>query len=321
MIIFFTSVGHKYGPEALDDMTGAPDILVMSYNRLLRRKSLPMATYVFTDFDRLPFWQVELAAHVFRHLKKAGAKVLNDPARALQRMQMLKRLNQSGLNTFKVWDPTVDDLPDRYPVFLRTRSAHRSTITDLLPDRASAEAALTQALDDGYGIHDLMFVEYCAAPEDNGVFRKFAAFRIGDMIQMSMTVHERNWVAKYGEEGAGSAEQYEDEFNAVKSNPYNDVLNRAFDIANIDYGRADFAVINGAPQIYEINTNPDVVIFEEHPFPIRLESQAIISERFVAAMQTLDCPLDRGQKIALDHPSLVRQRKEDWLVLRERWIP
>ena len=321
MIIFFTSVGHKYGPEALEDMPGAPDIHVLSYNRLLRRKSLPMATYVFTDFDRLPFWQVELAAHVYRHLKAAGAHVLNDPARALQRMQMLKRLHQSEINRFNVWDPAVDPLPDRYPVFLRTRSAHRSTITDLLPDKAAAEAALTQALDDGYGIHDLMFVEYCAEPEANGVFRKLAAFRIGDAIQMSMTVHERNWVAKYGEEGAGSAEQYQDEHKAVDSNPYNSVLHRAFEIANIDYGRADFAVIGGKPQIYEINTNPEVVIFEEHPFPIRLDSQAIISERFVAAMTEIDCPLDRHHKIALDHPSLVRQRKEDWLVLRERWIP
>ena len=34
---------------------------------------LPRATWIFTDFDRLSFWELELAARVYRNLIGSGA--------------------------------------------------------------------------------------------------------------------------------------------------------------------------------------------------------------------------------------------------------
>ena len=320
MIIFVTASGHRYGPIEIEDIAGAPNFDVVSYNRLFRRKTLPGATYIFTDFDRLTFWHVEQAAHIFRHLKDAGLLVLNDPARVLQRLPLLKQLHRAGMNKFRVWDAAVDGLPDKWPVFLRTRHAHRGTITDLLDTRAAAETALSDALNAGYGIQDLMFTEYCAAPAEHGVFRKLAAFRVGDTIQMTNTVHERHWHAKLGEDGVGTAKHYAEDLERVRSNPYNDQLQAAFDIAQIDYGRADFAIVDDAVQVYEINTNPHIALFEKHQYPDRIEAQAIFGERFAAALTALDRPADRSKRVKMDHPDLVELRKMDRLSLWQRTV-
>ena len=319
MIIFVTTSWHKYGPIEIEDMPNAPAIKVISYNRLFRQKQLPMATYIFTDFDRLSSWQTELAAFAFRTLKAAGATVLNGPAQALMRLPLLKQLQGCGVNRFQVWDPAIDALPDRFPVFLRTRDAHRGVLTELLTTPTEAEDALKQAIEDGFGIQNLMFVEYCAEPILGGVFRKLAAFRIGGTIQMTLAVHERHWQAKYGEAGVASADLYQADYDSIDTNPYNDVLERAFDTANIDYGRVDFAIVDGAPQIYEINTNPHISLIYEHPFPKRLEAQDLFMKRFVEALDPIDTSTVSKQKIALDHPALIKQRKTDRFVLHERW--
>lgn len=320
MIFFVTASGHRYAPIEIEDISGAPAFDVISYNRLFRRKSLPIATYVFTDFDRLTFWHVEQAAHIFRHLKAAGASVYNDPARVLQRLPLLKQLYRRGVNKFCVWDAAADGLPDQFPVFLRTRHAHRGTITDLLDSREAAEQALETALSDGYGVQDLMFTEYCAAPAQHGIFCKLAAFRVGDTFQMTTAVHERHWQAKYGEDGAGTEAHYIEDLDRIQNNPFTDALKTAFDIAQIDYGRADFAIVDGVPQIYEINTNPHIALTETHPFPARMEAQALFCERLAAALTAIDRPLDRSTRVSLDHPDLIEMRQTDRRVLWQRSV-
>lgn len=319
MIIFVTTSWHKYAPKEIEDMPNARQIQVISYNRLFRQRQLPRATYIFADFDRLSSWQTELAAYAFRELKAAGATVLNDPAQVLKRLPLLKQLHRRSVNRFQIWDPSIDLLPDRFPVFLRTRDAHRGVLTELLQSQAEAEDALRHAIETGFGIQNLMFVEYCAEPISDGVFRKLAAFRIGDTIQMTLAVHERHWQAKYGEAGIAGAELYQADCDRIDRNPYNDLLREVFDVTKIDYGRVDFAIVDGEPQIYEINTNPHISLIYDHPFPKRLAAQDLFMARFVEAMKAIDSSTDGKELIALDHPDLVKQRKTDRFVLHERW--
>ena len=204
MICFITSGAHKYAVRELRDVPGMPQISLMSYNQLLRQKALPRAVYVFTDLDRIDFWTRELAAKACRCLKAAGLTVLNDPATALTRLPMLKRLQAEGLNNFSVWDAETDGLPDRYPVFLRTRAAHRGAQTDLLETPEAAQAARDNLVAAGFCLADLMFVEYCAEPIEAGLFRKLAAYCVGGEIVTGMSVHDESWHAKYGKEGVAS---------------------------------------------------------------------------------------------------------------------
>lgn len=54
---------------------------VLTYERLARRRSLPAATYIFADIDRLPPPLAERAARIWQALAAAGPRVrlLNHP--------------------------------------------------------------------------------------------------------------------------------------------------------------------------------------------------------------------------------------------------
>ncbi|MEM6535978.1 MAG: hypothetical protein AAF613_10095 [Pseudomonadota bacterium] len=320
MITFIASGGHKYAAERIANMPGAPDIQIWSYNRLLRKKKLPVGTYIFTDFDRLTYWHLELASLIYRELRDAGATVLNDPARALQRLPLLKQLHHRGHNSFQVWDAAVDGLPDRYPVFLRTRNGHRGTLTELLETAQDAEAELESAIEDGYVVGDLMFVEYRAQPTEDGVFRKLAMFRVGETMIATPAVHERDWQAKLGEEGVASAQMYQEDYDLVATNRYADAVSQAFDVAKIDYGRADYAIVDGKVEIYEINTNPFIDPLTSHPHAVRLKTDALFCDRLVAALREIDRPVSKTEFAALDGDEFVLQRQQDRLVFHDRWV-
>jgi hypothetical protein len=63
---------------------------------------------------------------------------------------------------------------------------------------------------------------------------------------------------KYGKPGIATPELYEEEYDFIATNPFAEALRPVFDIAGVDYGRVDFGLVAGRPQIYEINTNPDI---------------------------------------------------------------
>ena len=62
-----------------------------------------------------------------------------------------------------------------------------------------------------------------------------------------------------------------------------------FDLAGVDYGRADFGLVGGRPQIYEINTNPEIKL---RPPPAKLqrrnESVDLFRSNYLEAMRTID---------------------------------
>ena len=63
----------------------------------------------------------------------------------------------------------------------------------------------------------------------------------------------------FGKQGMKLPEEYKViEQNFVKENWSADVLRRVFEIAGIEYGRADWGIVGGKLQVYEINTNPQI---------------------------------------------------------------
>ncbi|MEM9667976.1 MAG: hypothetical protein AAF950_03550 [Pseudomonadota bacterium] len=324
MIIFVTSAHHKYALDALRHMDGAPDIRILSYNRLFKLSRIPFATYIFTDFDRLNFWELELAAKIFRLLEKADCRVMNDPACVPHRFPLLKRLHKLGHNTFGVWDASVDPLPDRYPIFLRTKAAHRGALSSLLKDDTEAEAALENALAEGFNIHDLMFVEYCAESLEPGLFRKYSAYIVGREVITGMCVHDGSWHAKYGSEGIATADHYQEEYKFVVENVFAEQMLPVFEDACISFGRADFAVVDNRVETYEINTNPYISPIFKHPFAIRLEADKLHYAKLISGLSAIDSPAHSKAamaKLKLDVPELIQQRRLDRGVFGVRWTP
>lgn len=318
MIVILGTRAHAYTHETLRD-TGRFDLRTMPYDRALLSRYLPVATYVFTDMDRLGFWELELAARLYRSLRRAGQRVLNDPARVRDRFSLLRTLRERGINDFDAYRVEDERRPRRYPVFLRTESAHLGALSDLLHSPGEVDDAIRRATDRGVPRRGMLLVEYCAEPVREGVFRKLSVYRVGDRLVPAVGVHQSTWLVKHGEVGLAGQELYEDEYQIIVQNRHAAELRPVFELADTEYGRADFGLVAGRPQVYEINTNPCVGETRSHPFAIRSESSRVAHQLLLEALEAVDAA--PGGRVKVEDPVLWQQRQYDRLVLRSHWCP
>jgi len=271
------------------------DFRVWPYDRLFRARSVPVATYIFSDLDRLHWWDLEMAARCYRHLREAGLRVLNDPARVNHRYQLLTRLYLAGINDFAVWHAGERPPESAYPLFLRTESAHRGPLTELLHTETELDNAERELLDSGIPEREIMIVQYRAEPVEGDMYRKLGTFRVGDTLVPTLCAHERAWQAKLGQHGIAGQSWYDDEYEIITGNRHTEMLRAAFETGSIEYGRADYGLVLGRPAIYEINTNPMIRTVTDHPYPIRLESDAAFHRNLADAMGRVDSRSARGR--------------------------
>jgi hypothetical protein len=299
----------------------APRIELLHYDQLFASRALPRAAYVFTDLDRLAPWDLELAARVYRDLAAAGLPVLNDPARARTRFALLRALHQAGVNEFNAYRLDEGLRPARYPVFLRRAAGHGHPSSGLLEDWSAVEREVASALSAGIPESSLLLIEYAAEPVRPGVFRKLALSRIGSRYLPQISVHDHDWLVKYGKIGAATPELYEDEARILRENPFAEPVRRAFEIAGIEYGRADFGLVGGRVQIYEINTNPTLKPGPAHPSAQRAENLRLAWKQHIAAFRELDPGPLAGGPVALRGARLRRHQGLLGRLVRSREVP
>lgn len=316
MVRFITTRGIEYTVKNLvvGRMEGekVPPCQVESYDQFLRKRRVPTATYVFTDIEILAPWELRLAAEAYKALADNGkCRVLNDPARVMSRYELLRNLTAEGINHFEVLRADECRWPEKYPVFLRHEQDHgRPLSADLLNDRHELEAALEQARRQGIPLRGLMIIGYAAEAFDGPWFRKLNTFRVGDAVFAHHMVVEDSWVVKYGKEGVKLPEEYKQfEQKFVLENWHADLLRRAFGIGGIEYGRADFGIVGGCLQIYEINTNPHITADPGTQNPTRRATMAIATKKLCEALAALDQPGYTGY-VPVGGPLLDKWRKK-----------
>ena len=293
MIIFLTTNQHRYTHTELVGIDGL-DVRVVGYPTITEPKRLPVATYIFTDLDRVPFWRLREIAEMYRLLRERGCRVLNDPARALSRFGLLRTLNRAGVNGFDAY--RVDELeqPRKWPVFLRLEGDHKAPVSDLLNNRKDLDRAIDAAIEAGNPRSAMLIIEYAAEPVGKGLFRKLSVFKMGDRMVGANCVHDDQWLVKYGKPGIATPAMYDEEYDLIDNNPYGEAMARVFDLANVDYGRVDFGLVGGKPQIYEINSNPDLKLSPKpSPAPRRNESIVLFKAKYFEALRALDTPSPR----------------------------
>ena len=313
MIYFLVSRGHT--ATLLDVLNWNPHkVQLLHYDDVFPMRELPDATYIFTDFDRLGHRELERAAQLYLQLKQSGAKVLNNPALVKTRYSLLRALSAAGWNDFNVY--RADDPPGemRFPVFLRKIREHSLPLSDLLQTREEVDQTIQTATNAGQPLENLMIVESAAEPIRPGLYRKLALYRAGENYLPALCVHDTSWLVKQGQTGIAGAELYQDELEIVKTSRYAKDLERAFEIAHIEYGRADFGFYQGRIQVFEINTNPQMCKFTAHPFPQREESQRIIWQKLTDALEQLDSGTDKPLILEREKPrrSWKRSLKQIW---------
>ncbi len=270
--------------------------------------------WIFTDFDRLRPVELRAAARVFRQLRDAGCVVLNDPAKVLQRTALLRALERKGINSFRTWRVEDEEFPDRFPVFIRGQSEHFGPLTELLNTADEVRTALDDLVAGGASLHDLIIVEFRAETMDGERFRKMTAFRIGEAIIPGMIIINRHWRAKEGTHRIATDADYAYELALANDYPWRDPVRSVFEIANIEYGRVDFGIVAGRPEIYEINTNPSIAAMATHWNADKVVSYKLMVERYNAALlklaEELQTPRGRVALTPTEMPGMVKLARE-----------
>lgn len=289
MITFVMSEDHQYTIRAALE-NGAIDrsVIILSYADFLGFPRLPVADYVFVDLERLTPAEIDASAGRLGALRRAapGLRALNAPRPALERLAVMTALHAGGINDFRVIpaDRPPGDL--RYPVFLRRLDDHEGPITDLLPDAAALEAALTAV---GGNRADIALTEYVDARDALGRHQKFSYFRIGARFFPSARDLSAAWVCKGLVEDAATIREPEAEIAFLAGDAHEALIRPAFEMAGVEYGRADYVVIDGRAQVFEINTNPYLDPPDFLPRDLRAYSEQLMT-RWEEALAAFSAP-------------------------------
>lgn len=260
MITFFVNAAGSFGIRDYmanrgKDMAGRFNVVL--YEEISHLTALPATGTIFAAVDQAG--PAALCAGGAIHTQLSTVRpplpVLNHPLQSLQRFALLRRLSEIGCNRFTAIRAFEDPSALRYPVFIRYEHRHNGSMTPLLHDRRSLDRALVDLAVRGISAQDLLVVEFCDTSGSDGLFRKYSAMRIGDTIIPRHLHAATKWIAK----SATTADQEElvrEELAYLENHPHEDWLRKVFTEAQIEYGRIDYGVYKGEPQVWEINTNP-----------------------------------------------------------------
>ncbi len=309
MITVLKGDGYEHCLRPVQEDDGAPAVEVLRYEEVLEKETLPRTTYLFTDFDRLNTAVRSEAARLFLRLKEAGCRVFNNPARVRTRFSLLRALHRAGLNPIDVYLADEGVSPRRYPVFIRVGDDHKGSLSELLPDQAALDAAIEGAVASGVPRSEILIVEYCAQEVRPGIYRKSSVYRVADRFVRDIWWFGRFWDIKGDIDNLIEPEFYEAELAELRENRVPDKVREAFRIAEIDFGRLDFGVIDDDICIYEINTHPTFFGPRKHASPARVESIQLRWSRLLDAFHAIDANGQDGQVVETKGCSIAALRE------------
>jgi hypothetical protein len=279
---------------------------------------LPGETFLLGALDQLAPDMTRFLAAVEDRLRASGAaRVINSTNDTLTRLPLIEELHRRGLNPFRavrVGDERAREL--RFPVFIREEHGHGGALTPALRSPRELAAALRRLVWTGWRRDSLLVVEFCDTADSVGHYHKYAAFIVGDrIIPRSLSIGP-GWMLKH-RSGQFTRAGLEAEREYVEQNPHEEELRSIARIARVEWGRADYAVRDGAVVIWEINLNPTIGRGRRPPSgaipdalrPLRDAARERFDRDFAAAFQAIDSPAT-DRTIALPDASVVTRPAE-----------
>lgn len=261
MIHFLVPAAQTRGIKDYLDVFGAAlreEFRIVHYEDLVNQKEFPLGTYVLSALDQLSPANAALLSEIYQQLKDApGIRFLNHPAKTLQRFELLTELNRQGMNEFCAVRASSDRKHLRFPVFLRNERLHEGALSPLLNSEREIQQAIGRALVQGHKLKDLLIVEFCDTASETGYYRKYAAFVVGKKVIPRSLNYGREWMLKHSQTEF-TLPMVQEELEFVLQNPHQDQLLKIFELAQVEYGRIDYAIKNGKVQTWEINLNPTI---------------------------------------------------------------
>jgi hypothetical protein len=293
-----------------------PRVRIVTYDEALRAERLPLGTYIFSDLERLLPSEREIATHVWDQLNAAGARILNHPARTLRRYELLSMLHERGRNHFRVVRASDRHAKLRFPVFIREEGEHSGSLTRLIKNRRQLDEALVGAMFRGHRLRNLLVVEYLDTSDADGVFRKYSSFVVGGRVVPCHIDCSRGWVVK--DTDIVSDEVTSNERRYLETNPHREWLEETFALAGVDYGRIDYGLKDGRPEVWEINTNPIVILHPQNYSEMHMPVKRRFAELIRPAFEAIDFAAPLGAEVRIEIPVPLFTRL-DFEKRRQRW--
>ncbi|MDJ0521686.1 MAG: hypothetical protein QNJ90_06375 [Planctomycetota bacterium] len=281
---------HAYTIGQFLESGGEPlrgHIRTLPFDELFGRRALPGGTYVLSDFERLTPARLQHVTGVADALEASPvARLLNHPQRWVGRYDLLRQLHAAGRNPFAAY--RLAELPGdvRYPVFLRVENDHQGARTGMLSSRDEIEEAAAKLERRGKSRKALIVVEFQDTVDEKGQYRKYGAFCVAGRIVPRHLFFGHRWSVK----GPANCkdEQFDEEEAWMRDNPHEAELQEIFSLAGVDYGRIDYALVDGRICVWEINTNPMIAIPEDATTGRPGALNALFHERFREALHAID---------------------------------
>jgi hypothetical protein len=291
MILFITTPWHGNSVKSLIDGSYGFELPVcqwISYDNLFQLQSGPVATYIFTDLERLSPWELSLASSLFDFLTGKGLRCLNNPARVRTRVELLRLLAEKEISNVGVWRADERPRPGRFPVFIRGENDHAKPWSGLIENQRDLDRQLDDIRAAGNSLRGLILLEFQPGPYNEKLWHKWGTFRVGDLVSVDHIAVDDNWLVKYGDYSHLDESIIRDEHDAVLSNRFADEMMGCFELAAIEYGRADHAYADGQLVVYEINTNPFIGHYVPGRHALSLEKQQRARERLASGFYAID---------------------------------
>jgi hypothetical protein len=231
---------------------------ILTYEDAFCATDFTCGLFIFTDMERLADNERRLALRLYDRLAdQPDVTLLNHPTRTLLRYDLLRRLEERGINNFKVSriDPAgLGELT--FPVFLRREDNHSGPITPLISSSKELAAQIIRLRLNGYDLNKVIAIEYLETVDAAGVYTKYGAYIVRDRVLPRHVRFGRDWMVKG--EGQPDSRHLAQEMAYIDENPHVEIIKTIADDAGIGYGRIDYSMVGGRMQVWEINTNPHI---------------------------------------------------------------
>lgn len=269
-IFYICKYAHRYTLRSYLTMVRQPDdprIHLLTYEmlagaRTFRTENIRPASYVFTDMDRAAPRELAAAATLAAEIraKGPGHRVINDPTNVAERFEFLRLLHMHGINRFNAYLLVEHTAPERWPVFVRSTRGSAGAPSDLAHDTTALEQAIFEMAANGVRRESIMIVEFQPTDLFHGNVVKYGAYYVAGQVFPGHVHVCTDWRSKLDtEHRVLDPRVIELEQAWFREMRFRDEIARAFEIAGIEYGRVDFGLVDGRPQFWEINTNPDLL--------------------------------------------------------------
>lgn len=263
-------------------------LVPIPYESLAQVRTLTRGAYVFADLDRLSAGQLRLASAVRRRIVDAGqeSSILNDPARAMGRYELWSGLTAMGINPLRIHRFSDGTYPHGLPAIVRVADDHTHS-SGILQTREDVDRIALEHVARGVDPSRIVAMEFGDFKGSDGLHRSYTVMRVGPILIPRHLYFGRSWMAKRANSVAHPI-LFAEEREFVETNPHAEIVQRAFDHANLQWGSLDYGLLGDRVHIFEINTHP-LLFREPAAYPAeRLPLLRELCRKLVEQLEQLD---------------------------------